>query len=268
MALNTHTRIVLIGSGNLATQVALALHQSGNPPIQIWSQTLEHAKQLASKLPGTTYTNQFEELVRDADLYLIAISDHVLGKVVPSLPQTSGIWAHTAGSIPIEILSPYHKEVGVFYPLQTFSKERRVNFSEIPIYIEGCHENVTKKLEEIGLTISKNVFRCTSEQRLFLHLAAVFACNFTNHLYAISEQLLTEHHLPKQSLAPLIAETSAKAQEISAYDAQTGPAKRDDTNVMQKHIELLQSHPDLQELYQKMSKSILKMYHPEKKNNE
>ena len=252
---DTFVRIVLVGSGNLATQTALALSEAGNPPVQVWSRNAEHAERLASMLPGATATDR-------TDLYLLAVSDHALESVAATLPPTSGIWAHTAGSMPMDTLRPYHAQIGVFYPLQTFSRERRVDYSSIPIYIEGNDESVVRLLESVARLISRNVLRCTSEQRLYLHLAAVFACNFTNHLYALSEQMLAAHGLPPRSLAPLIAETAAKVQEMSATEAQTGPAKRDDTNTLQKHLGLLNPYPDWQEIYRILSDSIRKMYGP------
>ena len=259
---DTFVRIVLVGSGNLATQTALALSEAANPPVQVWSRNAEHAERLASMLPGATATDRTEELLCDADLYLLAVSDHALESVAATFPPTSGIWAHTAGSMPMDTLRPYHAQIGVFYPLQTFSRERRVDYSSIPIYIEGNDEFVERLLESVARLISRNVLRCTSEQRLYLHLAAVFACNFTNHLYALSEQMLAAHSLPPRSLAPLIAETAAKVQEMSATEAQTGPAKRDDTNTLQKHLGLLNPYPDWQEIYRILSDSIRKMYGP------
>lgn len=259
---DTFVRIVLVGSGNLATRTALALSEAGNPPVQVWSRNAEHAVRLASMLPGATATDRAEELICDADLYLLAVSDHAIESVAASLPSTTGIWAHTAGSMPMDALRPYHERIGVFYPLQTFSRERRVDYSSVPIYIEGSDEAVVRLLEFVGCLISGSVLRCTSEQRLYLHLAAVFACNFTNHLYALSERMLAEHGLPPRSLAPLIAETATKVQQMSAAGAQTGPAKRNDTNTLQKHLQLLRTDPDIQEIYRLLSDSIRKMYGP------
>ncbi|PVZ09818.1 Rossmann-like and DUF2520 domain-containing protein [Porphyromonas loveana] len=260
---DTPIRIVLIGSGNLATQTALALSEAGHPPVQVWSRRQANAEQLATMLPQATATDNMGELLCDADLYLLAVSDHALASVAASMPVTQGVWAHTAGSIPLSVLVPHHAAAGVFYPLQTFSRERRVDYMSIPIYIEGSNETVTTLLETVGQSISREVHRTTSEQRLYLHLAAVWACNFTNHLYALSEQLLQEHGLPRQALAPLIAETAAKVQTMSAQEAQTGPAKRNDTNVLQKHLDLLADHPDRLELYRALSDSIIRMYHQE-----
>ncbi|MCP9611769.1 Rossmann-like and DUF2520 domain-containing protein [Coprobacter tertius] len=255
-------KIVFIGAGNLATQLSLALQSAGHKISQIYSRTETSARELSDTLK-TEYTTQIEQVRPDADLYLFSVKDTVLPELIRHMPRNNGIWAHTAGSMPMNIFKTATEKYGVFYPLQTFSKHLDVTFSHIPIYIEGSDRNVTADLVALGKDLSDNVQVISSEQRKFLHLAAVFACNFTNYMYTIAADLLEEHDLSFTDLLPLIDETAAKIHKMPPVEAQTGPAIRYDRNVIEKHLDLL-NHENTREIYELLSKNIHKYYHKNK----
>jgi predicted short-subunit dehydrogenase-like oxidoreductase (DUF2520 family) len=247
--------IVLIGAGNVATQLGIALQENGFPIVQVYSHTLTSAEILGKKLQ-TAYTNQLKDIRPDADMYLFAVKDSVLPEVLKNLPAFSGLWVHTAGSIPLDVFAGYAKRYGVLYPLQTFSKNRKVSFDTVPLFVEANHPADENWLEEIAFTLSNRVIRLTSEKRKHLHLAAVFACNFTNHLYAEAAQILEKQDLPWDVLLPLIEETAAKVKDLHPKEAQTGPAVRYDKNVIDKHLEMLKNDPGKQETYRMLSQRI------------
>jgi predicted short-subunit dehydrogenase-like oxidoreductase (DUF2520 family) len=249
-------KIIFIGSGNLATRLAKTLNESGGDIAQIYSRTLENAKTLA-ELVGATYTDDIEQVNREADLYIFSVKDDALPDILSRMSKTTGVWVHTAGSVSMDIFSKYTDSYGVIYPLQTFGKGRAVNFADIPVFIEGSSSSVTNFLEMTAKRISKNVNYMASEKRLYLHLAAVFACNFANHLYTISSEILEKENIPFDVLRPLIAETTAKVMDIPPKEAQTGPAVRFDETVINKHLDLL-TDSDLKEIYSLLSGSIYK----------
>lgn len=253
-------QIVLLGSGNVATHLALALEQNGMTLRQIYSRDLRHARTLSDRLSSNPASiNSLADLSRDADLYLFAVSDAAIALLAEQMPQTTGVWAHTAGSVELEILRRNHADSGVLYPLQTFSKGRALDFSRTPVYIEAYSELALRTLSQVGQSISRSVYQIDERQRKQLHLAAVFACNFVNHLYHISEQLLSDVGLPPHSLFPLIAETAAKIETLSAAKAQTGPAARRDDCTMGKHLAMLQD-PYSQQIYRQMSDAIINQF--------
>ena len=255
MVKETKQRIVFIGAGNLATHLSMTLQQAGYDVAQVYSRTEDSAQRLAGKLK-CGMTTRIEELYNDADIYIFSVSDSALEKLIDKVPRCEeALYLHTAGSIPMSVFSGKCRRYGVLYPLQTFSKNRDVQFDEIPIFIEGSSPETTATLQKIGREISGQVLEATSEQRRHLHLAAVFACNFTNHLYAIAAELLEKQHLPFDALRPLIRETAAKIESLTPIDAQTGPAIRYDRNVMQRHIDLLDDN-DEKEIYRLVSRHI------------
>ncbi len=249
------TKIVFIGAGNLATCLSLALKKKGYCICQVFSRTENSARILAEKL-GCAWTTQIQEIQPDADLYIFSVKDSALQQLVETIPSNNGIWVHTAGSMPINVFSATNTRCGVFYPLQTFSKERSVDFTEIPIFLEAREEDVYAFLEGIAKELSHNVIEATSLQRQYLHIAAVFACNFTNHLYAVAENILLRNGLDFKNLIPLILETAQKTKSYHPIDAQTGPAVRYDENVIDKHLSLLADTPALQTLYKELSQHI------------
>ena len=251
-------KIVFLGAGNMATRLAVALHEKGCEIQQIDSRTLDSARQLGMRLgEHTSYTNSVADIITDADLYIFSLSDSALPDVIAQMKPNKALWVHTAGSMPMDIFANKCVRYGVLYPMQTVSKERDIDWREVPIFIEAANENDTQYLLSLSQRLSQNVRRCTSQQRESLHLAAVFACNFSNHMYAIAESLLKQQGLDFDVMKFLIRETELKAESISPRKSQTGPAVRNDVNVMNKHLALLGEAPE-SEIYRLISDSIQK----------
>lgn len=246
--------VVFIGAGNLATHLSLEMLEKGIAIRQIYSRTCRQAKILAGKL-GCSWTIHPEEIVPDADLYIFSLKDAVLAEIIAKVKPNPALWVHTAGSMPMDIFKDHVSRYGVLYPFQTFSKDRKVDFGRIPIFIEANNEEDTCFLEKVALMLSPNVRILSSDKRKILHLSAVFACNFTNHMYTLAARLLAEQNLPFDCLLPLIDETAAKIHSMPPAEAQTGPAIRYDQNVIEKHINLLSSK-EMKILYEIISKSI------------
>lgn len=249
-------RISLIGAGNLATHLGLALIEN-HRIVQVFSKTEEHASVLGNRL-NCPYTNNLSEISTDADLYIIAVKDFAIQSIIESVDFGDQLVVHTSGSISISVFS--NKNYGVFYPLQTFSKEKAVNFDEIPILIEANKKHNRSILKSLATSISNKVIPVNSEERLRIHLAAVFACNFVNHFYYIAGQILKDQQLTLDLLKPLILETASKAVSGAPALAQTGPAVRNEKVVMDKHLKLLVNHPEWSKLYQLISENIYNTY--------
>lgn len=250
-------KIICIGAGNLGTQLALAYKRDDQEIYQVYSRSKESAQSLAS-LCGADYTTDINTIKEDADIYVYSLKDTVLSDIIRLINTKQGVHIHTAGSLPITIFEGHQENYGVFYPFQTFSKSKQVDFSTIPILIEANTEANTLFLQKIAKKLSHQVIRCSSEQRKAVHLSGVFACNFTNHMYAIASNILKETNMPFEVLLPLINETNAKIHELSPEDAQTGPAVRYDNNVIDKHLEALNGLPAEKEIYELISKNIHK----------
>jgi len=251
---------VIIGAGNLATQLALALFEKNIAIRQIYSRTKESAEELAQKVKAP-FTTELSKLKTDADLYVIAVKDSAIQEVLENLPLAEDrLIVHTAGSVAMKILEGFTLNYGVFYPLQTFSKNRKVDFSIIPICIEASHPTILVKLENLAGRLSGTIRQINSEERKALHLAAVFANNFANHFYAIGAELLHDHEMSFDLLKPLIQETAAKIEALHPIEAQTGPAKRNDQTVIQTQLKMLHDQPEYQKIYSFVSESILQLH--------
>lgn len=248
-------RIVIIGSGNLATQLSLALHDAGQDIVQVFSRTADHAKCLADKL-GCTYTSDINAISPDADIYIISVKDDAIAEVAQAVGQSSpnALILHTAGSVAMSVLGSCASRYGVLYPMQTFSKERKLEFADIPIFIEADNEETLAVVRQLADSVSRKVVTLSSEDRRYLHLSAVFACNFVNHCYDLAGTLLQQHGIPFDTLLPLIDETAYKVHELSPREAQTGPAVRYDKEVISRQSQMLEGLP--KEIYELMSKSI------------
>lgn len=249
-------KIVFIGAGNLATRLSLAMQRVGMQIGQVYSHTEASARQLATRL-GCPWTNDLSALQEDGDLYVFSLKDTVLSDVISKVKPNNGMWVHTAGSMPMSVFEGYAQRFGVLYPLQTFSKGRNVNFDVIPIFLEANTDKNADYLKNIASALSENVRFMSSEKRRSLHLAAVFACNFTNHIYTLSYKLLENESIPADVLLPLIDETVSKIHSMPPAAAQTGPAIRYDENVINKHVAMLDD-PDMQAIYRLLSQSIHK----------
>lgn len=249
-------KVVFIGSGNLATHLSLAIKVAGIEVVQVYSQTESHASLLANKL-SCSYTTEPELIVSNADIYIFSVKDSALLDLIHKIPQNKGLWLHTAGSVPMGVFEGFNDRYGVLYPLQTFSKNRDIDFSNVPVFIESNSAGDEAYLLSFTGKLTRQVIPLSSEKRKYLHLAAVWACNFTNHMYLMASKILQEQSLSESFLLPLIDETAAKVHQLSAREAQTGPAIRYDENIIEKHIELL-SDPNMKELYRLISRNIHK----------
>lgn len=251
--------ITFIGAGNLATNLAKAFYAKGFVVDQIFSRTADSATDLATDVEAASTTN-LEDVILTSDLYIIALKDDAMPQLLSRIVanKENALFVHTAGSVPMNIFEEHCNRYGVFYPMQTFSKERIVDFSKIPLFIEAINPADKKTLMDIASILSTKVFEADSLQRKQLHLAAVFSCNFVNHLYTLSAEILEEYGLPFESMLSLIDETTQKIHHIHPKDAQTGPAIRNDQDVMNRHLSMLAPHPDVQEVYRLLSKNIMK----------
>lgn len=248
--------IVLLGSGNVATHLGLALKKAGHHILQIWSRNHVNAKKLANKIDAQV-APQLSLINLAADLYILAVSDDAIQEVAKSLPIHHQLLVHTSGSTDLAILEGVSSKIGVLYPIQTFSKTKKIDFKKIPIAIEGNTTGVLQTLMILAKSLSGKVIEMNSIQRTTLHMAAIFACNFTNHLYHIADEILQKQDLSFDLLRPLIAETAEKVQKYNPSDVQTGPAIRGDQAILNKHIELLKNNPSVLELYQNLSQRII-----------
>jgi predicted short-subunit dehydrogenase-like oxidoreductase (DUF2520 family) len=249
-------RVSLIGSGNLATQLGIALYEKGHQIVQVWSRTAENAVELAVLL-NCQYTNEISLINADSDIYIISVTDNAIEPVLSGRFWGNKLVVHTSGSTPMELLSPYCENFGVFYPFQTFSKAKNVDFDRIPVCLEANTSQNLEILRDLAQSISNNIQLINSDQRQQIHIAAVFACNFVNHFYSIGEGLLREKGIGFDILKPLILETAAKIVDHSPESVQTGPAIRNDKEIINKHLTLLRNQPDLQTLYQQISDRII-----------
>lgn len=248
--------VTILGSGNVATHLGEALSQAGHRIIQVYSRTEEHARTLAERLGANAITD-IGQLDARIPLYIIAVSDDAIPSLVDQLPQgLPGMVVHTSGTTSIATVSSLPRH-GVFYPLQTFSKAKTVDFRSVPLALEAGDADGLALLTSLANTISDTVFPCDSAQRLSLHVAAVFASNFTNHLYAVAAAILARKGLSFDLIKPLVTETASKVQTLDPVKAQTGPAVRNDRKTMGTHLEFLRDDPEWKQLYEILSSAIL-----------
>lgn len=250
-------KIVFIGAGNLATNVAKALYEAGHDILQVFSRTMLSAKTLADAV-GAVPTDDIKAVTDDADIYILSVKDGVLKSVIESLcdRKRNGLFVHTAGSIPMDVFEGHAERYGVFYPMQSFSKQRQVDFTDVSIFVEAKRKEDLDLLFSLGRSLGRNVRELASEGRKHLHLAAVFACNFANHCYRLAEEVLEKYDIPFDVMLPLIDETARKVHEVSPFDAQTGPAVRYDENVINMQSAMLPPGSRIKEIYELMSRDI------------
>lgn len=255
MITNFPSRITMVGAGNVATHLALAFAEKGYIIQQVYSRTEQSARVLAEKT-GASHTTDLGNLVSDSGLFILSVSDQALEEIIEKSSFGASLVVHTSGSMPMKVFRDKVINYGVLYPLQTFSKDRKVDFSTLPLCIEANTPANLEVLNHMCSLLSQKVVFMNSRKRLNLHLAAVIACNFSNHLYSLAEKVLKENNLSFDLLHPLITETAEKAVQYGPTQVQTGPAVRKDIKVIEKHIELLSFSPELQTIYDLLSKSI------------
>ena len=250
-------KVTLIGAGNLATQLGKSLKKAGVIISQVYSRTEDSARTLGELLEAEWLTD-IKALRDEADIYIFSVKDSVLCELISEVCKGRGdkLFLHTAGSMTMSCFEGKALHYGVFYPMQTFSKAKDVDFERIPVFIEGNSIETEDVIRSLANKLSQRVIRLSSADRKYLHLAAVWACNFTNYCYTVASDILGEHGIPFDVMLPLINETTEKIQKISPKEAQTGPAVRGDRNVMSKQLELMNGKEDLQELYKMLSKGI------------
>ncbi len=249
-------RISLIGAGNVGTQLGLAFHGAGHEIIQVYSRNPDRALLLANQISSQAISD-LRSMDTSAELVILAVHDDavsiVFDLIQARLPEA--LIVHTAGSLMVDVFKG-HLRYGVIWPVQTLSTTGRIDMRTVPFAIAGNTTETTEALMKLTKTISDEVYHTTDEQRAFLHVAATFASNFSNHMYALSQQITDAHGIPFDILKPLIQETAKKIERMSPVEAQTGAAVRNDKGTILTHLVLLKDRPDLQEIYHLITQSI------------
>ena len=239
----------------MATHLSRHLHAQGHVIDCVWSRSLDSARTLADQVEAKA-SSMLSELPRQADFYLLAVPDRAVADLANECTGFRGIWLHTAGALSMQVFKGLFPEYGVLYPLQTLSKDFPLHSEKIPFLVEGSSPEVSAQVTKLATSLSERVEAADSATRLVIHLAAVFANNFSNHMVRIAQQILKEQNLSPNLLDPLLEETFLKLTRVGAREAQTGPAVRDDQMTMKKHIEWLKNHPEWEKLYTFMSREI------------
>lgn len=247
-------RTVIIGSGNVAFHLAKAFVQSGIPLVQVFGRN----QSALSSISAETDVPHSTETLADADLYLIAVSDAAIPQISSIIPKRDCLVAHTSGSVSLNALTGTYRKA-VLYPLQTFSKSKPLNYAEIPFFVDAKNEEDQVLLHEMAEKISPKVAFADDEKRKYIHLTAVFACNFVNHLYTKAKEIADSQHIPFNYFWPLIEETAQKIQQLDPKLAQTGPAVRGDEHILKMHRELLKEE-SLLNIFDALNSSIKKTH--------
>ncbi|MBV6485900.1 MAG: hypothetical protein KFKLKKLM_02510 [Flavobacteriales bacterium] len=249
--------ISFIGSGNVASHLAIALFRNNFSIKQVFSKSFKNANSLAKKVNAQPIESM-SQLSNNADLYIIAVPDDAIENIVNQFPFKDKLVVHTSGSVNLDSFSKKQfQHFGILYPLQTFSKKIAVDFKHIPFCLEANTSANLKVIEKITKQLSDKVYHVNSEQRKLLHLAAVFACNFSNNMYQIAFDICQQNQLNFDILKPLIVETANKIVNQTPLEAQTGPAKRNDVKTIEKHLALLDNQKKYQEIYRLVTENIL-----------
>ena len=255
------TKVVLIGAGNVGTHLARRMAGRGWPPVQVFSRQSDKAQAVARAI-GSEAVHDLQKIRPDADVYLLAVRDDAIEEVAAQLAKVlnnNALVAHTSGATPSAVLAGHFQRYGVFYPLQTFSPGREPDFAKIPICVFAPATEDQAILQMLAGRISRSVQVVDDEQRATLHLAAVFVNNFVNLMYRIGSDIVQKEGIPFDALLPLIEETAQKVVDgCPPADAQTGPARRNDTATMQRHVDLLTGQPEWQQMYRLLSEAIMR----------
>jgi predicted short-subunit dehydrogenase-like oxidoreductase (DUF2520 family) len=251
-------RVIIIGSGNVAHILGRACISAGHKVVQVYGRDLGRAMHVAS-ITQSAYTDDLSKIDQSGDIYILAVTDTAVSEIAASLRLGRKMIVHTAGSIPIGVLHSVSTNYGVLYPVQSLRTEMTI-LPEIPFMVDGNTADNMALIYDFASSLSYNVHKASDEQRLKLHIAAVVVSNFSNHLYALSEEYCKKESISFRILMPLIEAIAQRVHEFSPAQVQTGPAVRHDRNTINKHIDLLKDHPALQELYIRFTKSIEEMY--------
>lgn len=250
-------KVSFIGSGNVATHFAKACALNQIEVKEIYSKHFTNAEQLAHKCNATA-VQSIKEISSDIDFLIVAISDNALLEIKQELYDFNCPVVHTSGSTSIVELASQHHHFGVLYPLQTFTTHKNIEIKDVPFFIESSNEILTELLKNFCEKLGSTSILINSEQRMNLHIAAVFACNFSNHMYAIASDIMKKSGLDFNLLKPLILETAHKIEQMPPQEAQTGPAVRNDSKTIEKHLSALGNQKHLSELYKAISEDIIK----------
>ncbi|CAN5193968.1 DUF2520 domain-containing protein [soil metagenome] len=249
-------KIVLIGSGNLATVLGKLLKQAGNTIVQVISRNAIHAEALA-RISSAGWDTDLQNIAH-ADVYVIATSDEAINKIAAALHVKNKIVLHTSGSVSKDVLQNASENYGVLYPLQSLRRE--VTYTPvIPFLIDASNTETLKIIQSLADSVSAKTLVADDEQRLKLHVAAVISSNFSNHLYALTEAYCNDESVSFDMLLPLIQETANRLNDFKPIEVQTGPAARGDWDTIEKHLKMLDAYPHLRSLYESMSKSIIEL---------
>lgn len=244
-------KVVILGSGNVASHLIKAMEANdGIDLVQVYARSKKSVENL---IESSKIATSFADL-KEADVYVISVSDKAIEEVSNQIPFTDKLVVHTSGTMDFRVMHPKNKR-GVFYPLQTFSKSKEVDMKSVPFCLETENEEDFKLVENLAENLSNSVYKINGEQRKSLHISAVFVSNFVNHMYQIGNVLCEENNVPFAILQPLIEETASKIKTLSPTEAQTGPAIRHDEPTIEKHLEAIEN-PAYRELYQKITLSI------------
>ena len=247
---------IIIGAGNVAVHMSEAIKNAGFVIRQVYSRTQKTAEALSQKL-SVNYTNDIKNIAKNGDIYLLMLADDALENFLEQTDLSGKMLIHTSGSTAMDVLKKYSDQYGVIYPLQTFNKNIPLDFSNVPLFIEASDSETLSLIKTITNKLSNYVADADSTQRSYLHVAAVFACNFSNHMYTIAASLLEDNNISFEVLQPLIQQTTKKAIEHNPKDVQTGPAIRNDKNTLNKHMKMLEKRQGIQKIYRFVSEHIL-----------
>jgi predicted short-subunit dehydrogenase-like oxidoreductase (DUF2520 family) len=247
-------QIVILGTGNAATVFARLMQSKGHSIMQVWGRNFVKAEILAKKVNAEA-VGELTAITKNADIYIIAVADKAVEEVASQLKVHDQLVLHTTASLSKHVLQPISRKYGVLYPLQSLRKEMDIEIP-IPFLVDGCNEAVTIEVEQFALSLSSTVKRADDEQRVKLHVAAVFACNFSNYMYLQSAGFCEEEGLDFNLLQPLIEETATRLREFKPSEVFTGPAVRGDRATINKHLSLLEGYPEQHALYKMISEKI------------
>ncbi len=252
--------IYLVGAGNVATHLGTAFYKNGIIIKNVWSKNIENASTLSKKI-NSKFSNKLTDICNEKAIFLICVPDNAIQEIAKTISNKNSVIIHTSGSTNISVLNCNSTNYGVLYPLQTFSKtDTNINFKEIPIFIESSNNKVNELLINLCITIGSKSIYSNSEQRLKIHISAVFANNFVNHMMAIAYELSIKNNIDFELLKPLISKTFEKLKIANPKELQTGPAIRNDSETIKKHLISLSNNPDFAKIYSFVSKSIFKMH--------